>query len=71
MARRDYYEILGLQKDASLKDIKKRFRQLALRHHPDRNPGDPIGEETFKLVAEAYHVLGNHQRRHLYDYKGH
>ena len=71
MARRDYYEILGLRRDASLKDIKKRFRQLALRHHPDRNPGDPICEETFKLVAQAYHVLSNHQRRHLYDYKGH
>jgi molecular chaperone DnaJ len=70
-AGREYYEILGLGKDASLRDIKKRFRQLALRHHPDRNPDDPIAEETFKLVAEAYHVLSDQSRRRLYDHKGH
>jgi molecular chaperone DnaJ len=53
---RDYYGILGLKEGASYEDIKKRFRQLALKHHPDRNPGDPISEEMFKLVAEAYDV---------------
>lgn len=68
---RDYYEILGIGEEASLKEIKKRFRQLALRYHPDRNPGDPISEEHFKLVAEAYHVLSDQSRRRLYDQRGH
>lgn len=68
---RDYYKILGLREEASLKDIKKRFRQLALQYHPDRNPGDPISEEFFKLVAEAYHVLSDKKRRHFYDQNGH
>jgi molecular chaperone DnaJ len=70
MSSRDYYDILGLKKGASLEHIKKRFRKLALRYHPDRNPGDPISEEMFKLVAEAYHVLNDNKRRHLYDHKG-
>ena len=68
---RDYYGILGLKESASFEDIKKRFRQLALKYHPDRNPGDPISEEMFKLVAEAYHVLSDQERRRLYDHKGH
>jgi len=68
---RDYYGILGLKEDASYEDIKKQFRQLALKYHPDRNPGDPISEEMFKLVAEAYHVLSDKERRRLYDHKGH
>jgi molecular chaperone DnaJ len=67
---RNYYEILGLKEGASVKDIKKRFRQLALQYHPDRNPGDPISEEHFKLVAEAYHVLSDGKKRRLYDQKG-
>lgn len=67
----DYYEILGLRRGASLRDIKKSFRQLALRYHPDRKPGDPSSEESFKLVAEAYHVLSDKHRRRLYDHKGH
>lgn len=70
MINRDYYDILGLKKGASLGHIKKRFRKLAFRYHPDRNPGDTISEEMFKLVAEAYHVLSDHKRRHLYDHKG-
>ena len=70
MSSRNYYKILGLKKGASLKEIKKRFRRLALRYHPDRNPGDPISEEHFKLVAEAYHVLSNGNNRRLYDQKG-
>jgi molecular chaperone DnaJ len=68
---RDYYGILGLEEGASFAHIKKRFRQLALKYHPDRNPGDPISEEMFKLVAEAYHVLSDQERRRLYDHKGH
>jgi molecular chaperone DnaJ len=67
---RNYYAILGLKERASLKEIKKRFRQLALQYHPDRNPGDPISEEHFKLVAEAYHVLSDGKKRRLYDQKG-
>ena len=70
MNSRDYYDILGLKKGASLEQIKKKFRKLALRYHPDRNPGDPVSEEMFKLVAEAYHVLSDNERRHLYDHKG-
>jgi molecular chaperone DnaJ len=70
MSRRDYYDILGLRKGASLDDIKRRFRKLAFRYHPDRNAGDAIAEEMFKLVAEAYHVLSDNKRRHLYDHKG-
>jgi len=70
LSSRNYYEILGLKEGASLKEIKKRFRQLALRYHPDRNPGDPISEEHFKLVAEAYHVLSDGKKKRLYDQKG-
>jgi molecular chaperone DnaJ len=66
----DYYKILGLKRSASLLEIKSRFRQLALRYHPDRNPGDSRAEERFKLVAEAYHVLSDQQRRHLYHRRG-
>jgi molecular chaperone DnaJ len=67
----DYYGILGLKEGASSKDIKKKFRKLAFKYHPDRNPRDPIAEEMFKLVAEAYHVLSDQERRHLYDHGGH
>jgi molecular chaperone DnaJ len=70
VSSRNYYEILGLREEASLKEIKQRFRQLALRYHPDRNPGDPFSEEHFKLVAEAYHVLSDGKKRRLYDQKG-
>ena len=70
MTKRNYYAILGLKKTASLKEIKKRFRQLALQYHPDRNPGDPISEEHFKLVAEAYQVLSDAKKRQVYDQKG-
>jgi len=71
MSERDYYTVLDLSKGASPDDIKKRFRKLALQYHPDRNPGDPVAEEHFKLVAEAYHVLSDRKRRHLYDQNGH
>jgi molecular chaperone DnaJ len=70
VSSRNYYEILGLRKGAPLKEIKKRFRKLALQYHPDRNPGDLISEEHFKLVAEAYHVLSNGKKRRFYDQKG-
>jgi molecular chaperone DnaJ len=67
----DYYNILGLKRSASLREIKSRFRKLALRYHPDRNPENPGSEEHFKLIAEAYHVLSNHERRHLFNKHGH
>lgn len=67
MAKRDYYEILGLARDATSEDIKKAYRQMALRHHPDRNPGDKEAEEKFKEAAEAYSVLVDPQKRSVYD----
>jgi molecular chaperone DnaJ len=70
MAQRDYYEILGVQRDASDTEIKKAFRQLALKHHPDRNPGDAHAEERFKVINEAYTVLSDGDRRAQYDRYG-
>lgn len=70
MVHRDYYKILGLGTEATFQEIKSRFRQLALRYHPDRNPENPRAAERFKLVAEAYYVLGDADRRRLYDGRG-
>lgn len=70
MAQRDYYEILGVSRDASDVEIKKAFRQLALKHHPDRNPGDAQAEDRFKVINEAYAVLSDGQRRAQYDRYG-
>jgi curved DNA-binding protein len=63
MAQRDYYEILGLDRGASQDDIKRAFRRLAHKHHPDVNPGDAAAEARFKEVAEAYSVLSDPDRR--------
>lgn len=65
--RKDYYKILGVDKDASQKDIKNAFRELSKRYHPDKNPGDKNAEAMFKDVAEAYDVLGNEEKRKEYD----
>jgi len=66
---KDYYQVLGVEKDASQQEIKKAFRQLALRYHPDHNPENPKqAEETFKGINEAYEVLGDDARRRQYDY---
>ena len=67
MAKRDYYEVLGLGKDAGDADIKGAYRKLALKHHPDRNPDDPQAEDKFKEASEAYSVLSDAQKRAAYD----
>ena len=68
---RDLYEILGVSKNASKEDIKKAYRKLALKNHPDRNPGNKDAEEKFKSAAEAYAVLSDSQKRARYDQFGH
>ncbi len=71
MAKRDYYEILGVAKNASEAELKKAFRRLAMKHHPDRNPGDKESEEKFKEAKEAYEILTDPQKRAAYDQFGH
>jgi len=71
VAKRDYYEILGVERTASDQQIKSAYRKLALKHHPDRNPGDRAAEEAFKEAAEAYAVLADREKRGLYDRFGH
>ena len=67
MATSDYYEVLGVSREASEQEIKRAYRQAAIRWHPDKNPGDPAAEERFKEAAEAYSVLGDAQKRGRYD----
>src|SRR5438477_7001438 len=69
--KRDYYEVLGVARDASADDVKSAYRKLALKYHPDRNPGDKAAEERFKEAAEAYAVLADASKRSLYDRFGH
>ncbi len=71
MAKRDYYEVLGLSKGASSSEIKKAYRKLALKYHPDKNPDDKEAEEKFKEAAEAYEVLSNPEKKQRYDQYGH
>ncbi|MHB1098944.1 MAG: molecular chaperone DnaJ [Burkholderiales bacterium] len=71
MSKRDYYEVLGVGRDASDEDIKKSYRKLAMKHHPDRNPDDPKAEELFKEAKEAYETLSDPQKRAAYDQYGH
>ena len=71
MAKRDLYEVLGVGKKASTDDVKKAYRKLAMKFHPDRNPGDKSAEESFKEVGEAYAVLSDEQKRARYDRFGH
>ena len=71
MSKRDYYEVLGVDKDADDKDIKKSYRRVAMKYHPDRNPDDPDAEEKFKEATEAYDVLMDGEKRQAYDQFGH
>ena len=71
MAKRDYYEVLGVNKDASDDEIKKAYKKMAIKYHPDRNPGDKKAEEMFKEDAEAYDVLRDANKRRQYDQFGH
>lgn len=71
MAKRDYYEVLGVQRNASPEDVKKAYRRLAMKYHPDRNSGDPESESKFKEAKEAYEVLSDEGKRAAYDRFGH
>ena len=71
MSKRDYYEVLGVARTATEVEIKSSYRKLALKYHPDRNPGDKAAEESFKEAAEAYSILADTDKRHMYDRFGH
>src|ERR671923_1651774 len=71
MSKRDYYEVLGLSRGANEAEIKSAYRRLAVRYHPDKNPGDQEAEEKFKEAAEAYSVLSDAEQRARYDRFGH
>lgn len=71
MAKRDYYEVLGVSKDAAAQDLKKAYRRVAMKHHPDRNPDNKESEDKFKEASEAYEVLSNPQKKAAYDQYGH
>src|SRR5579862_3458982 len=71
MAKRDYYQVLGVNRDASEEEIKKAFRKLAMKYHPDRNSGSKDTEENFKEAKEAYEILCDQKKRAAYDQFGH
>lgn len=71
MSKKDYYEVLGLQKGASEQEIKRAYKRLAAKHHPDKNQGSKEAEEKFKEIKEAYEVLGDNEKRAMYDQYGH
>ena len=70
MAKRDYYEVLGVQKGATKDEIKKGYRKLAIQYHPDKNPGNKEAEDKFKEATEAYEVLSDKEKRKIYDQYG-
>ena len=69
--KRDYYEVLGVSKSATPEELKKAFKRLAIKYHPDKNPGNKEAEDKFKEAAEAYEVLNDPQKRTTYDQFGH
>ena len=71
MAKRDYYEVLGINKSASADQIKSAYRKLAVKYHPDKNPGNAEAEKNFKEAAEAYSILSDSQKKSQYDQFGH
>ncbi|KZZ34402.1 molecular chaperone DnaJ, partial [Oleiphilus sp. HI0086] len=71
MSKRDYYEVLGIERSADAKEVKKAYRRLAMKYHPDRNPDDAQAEEKFKEATEAYEILSDEQKRGAYDQYGH
>src|SRR5688572_30541090 len=71
MTKRDFYDILGVNRTASAEEIKKAYRKLAIKYHPDKNPGDKEAEEKFKEAAEAYDVLSTPEKKQRYDQFGH
>ena len=71
MSQRDYYEVLGVSRSASGTELKKAFKKLAMKYHPDRNPDDPSANEKFKEAAEAYEVLSDSEKKSAYDQFGH
>ena len=71
MAKKDFYSVLGVEKSASEDEIKKAYRKLAMKFHPDRNPGDKAAEESFKEAKEAYEILSDAKKRAAYDQYGH
>ena len=71
MSKRDYYDVLGVSKNADAKEIKKSYRKMAVKYHPDKNPDNPAAEEKFKEAAEAYDVLSNAEKKQRYDQYGH
>jgi molecular chaperone DnaJ len=71
MAKRDYYEVLGVSKSADASELKKAYRKLAVQYHPDRNPDDKSAENKFKEAAEAYEVLSDPDKKARYDRYGH
>ena len=71
MSKRDYYEVLGVQKNASEVELKKAYRQMAMKYHPDKNPNNKEAEDKFKEAAEAYDVLSTPEKKQRYDQFGH
>ena len=67
MAKKDYYDVLGVNKSSSSDQIKTAYRKLAVKYHPDKNEGDKAAEEKFKEASEAYHILSNSERKQNYD----
>ena len=71
MAKRDFYDVLGVSKNASPDELKSAYRKLAVKHHPDKNPGDKVAEDKFKEASEAYGILSDKEKKQNYDNFGH